>query len=98
MTSRSNTIDAKFLGETVKTLWEKSEKRVRGKAYIPNGVIHVDGNILPVDLEPYWNDALMSKVQFNFTGEDSLEHPQESVLVTKMLANALALNEVYDTE
>ena len=94
MSSKNSTIDARFLGEVVKTLWEMSEKRVRNKAYKPDGVIHVDGNILPSDLEPYWTEAMLSKCQFNYTGEDPLDHPQESAVVTRMLETAKEINKV----
>ena len=92
--SRSNTFDARFFAEAVKTLWERSERRVRGKAYPPNAVMHVDGNIVPSDLEPYFTDAMMSKVNFNFTGFSALDHPKEAEIVDNMLKAAKEVNKV----
>ena len=94
MSSRSNTFDARFFGEAVKTLWERSERRVRGKAFSPNAVMYVDGNIVPSDLEPYLTEPSMSKINFNFTGFDALDHPKEAEIVDSMLKAAKEVNKV----
>ena len=85
--SRDNSIDVKFLHFVVKSLWERSVKRVRGKTYTPNGVMFIDGNIGLSDLQEHLPDAVISKLHLNFTGKQPLNHPDEVELVERMLLN-----------
>ena len=80
MSSRSNTIDGRFLGAAVEALWERALKGVRGKIARPDAVIHVDGNLVPKDLKPYMKEATWNKIRFNYTRPDPLEHEHESKL------------------
>ena len=94
MSSRSNTIDGKFLGAAVEALWERAQKGVRGKNARPDAVIHVDGNPVPKDLKPYMKEATWNKIRFNYTGPDPLEHEHESKIVKRILKNAKDLHKV----
>ena len=94
MNSRDNSIDVKFLNFAVKSLWERSVKRVRGKTLKPNGVIYIDGNIGLADLQEHLPDAVLSKLHLNFTGSQPLSHPQEDEIVERMLETAQKMYKV----
>ena len=67
---------------------------MRSKVQKPNGVCHIDGNILPSDLKRHLPDPVFEKLKLNYTGSDPLCHPDESDLVEKMLENAKELFKV----
>ena len=94
MSSKSNTIDGRFLGTAVEALWERAQKGVRGKKFKPDAALHVDGNIVPDDLKPFMKDATWKKIMYNYTGPDPLEHEHESKLVKRILQNAKELHKV----
>lgn len=87
-TASKTSIDPRFLLFGVKSLWERSEKRVRGKVYRPNGVMYIDANICPSDLEQHLPHAVMSKIHMNYTGPEPLNHPDEAEIVDRILLNA----------
>ena len=87
-TASKNNIKPQFLLFAVKSTWERSEKRVRGKVYRPNGVMFIDANIIPSDLENHLPDAVLSKIHMNYTGPEPLNHPDEAEVVDRMLLNA----------
>jgi hypothetical protein len=99
ISSKSNTIDTKFLGMAVPALWERNQRRVKtgrgqGKVHQLNGVMHIDANLVLADIEPLLPEAILGKLKLNFTGSDPLSHPQENELVESMLKNAKELHNV----
>ena len=68
--------------------------KCKGKVQRVNGVLHIDANILPADLEPHLPEAVLSKLKLIYTGSAPLSHPEETQLAENMLRNAKALYEV----
>lgn len=90
--AKLNAIDARFLERVTKATWEGSCKRVRGKMSKPVGVVLIDGNIFPSDVSNDIDGPTLDKIGFNYTGPDSLSHPEESELVDNILKKS---KEVY---
>ena len=90
--SRSNSIDPKFLNIVVPALFERNERRVmvgqNAKVYKLNHVIHIDGNILPSDLKKDVTEPNLGKLMLNYTGSEPLSHPDMDELIANILKNA----------
>jgi hypothetical protein len=75
----------KFLERATKTIWERSSKNVNKKDIRPCGTVHIDANIVPSDVLKDLDDATATKIGFNYTGPDALDHPDELELVENIL-------------
>ena len=74
-----------------KAIWEQGVKRVKGQELRLNGVMFLDANILPSDLENNMDDATMSKLGLNYSGKYPLDHWNEGQLIERMLRKSREL-------
>ena len=90
--SRSNSIDPKFLNVVIPALFERNERRVmigqNAKVYKLNHVMHIDANILPSDLKKDVTGPNLDKLMLNYTGSVPLSHPDMDDLIEAILKNA----------
>ena len=96
MSSRSNTIDAKFLSFAVPAVWESAERGVGNSKKVNkvNGVMHIDGNVLLTDLERVLEPAVLGKMRLNYTGSVPIKHKNDDQLIDNMKKNSKSLNQV----
>ena len=86
--SKLNAIDSKFLERSTKAQWERSSRMVSGRKQELNGIVFIDANIVPSDVLKDIDDATGTKIGFNYTGPDPLDHPDEADLVERVLRNS----------
>ena len=66
----------------IPALWERNCRLVKGKAFAPKAVVHIDANISPNDIK--LEGANESKIKFIASGSLPLKHPRKLHLTREM--------------